>query len=407
MHSSPALRLSLALAGALFLVASCTNPAGSVGVDAVDAVDASVPTDVAADLLDGGTDLPPSDGTPPDTLPDGLDIFEISDGDAGEVDACQPVCDATECGDDGCGGSCGECGADEICFFGACAGEGEPGAACVDPEDCDLGICVEFEGTGVCSLDCKTDSDCWETWLCVEIGSDDLEGCVPPCEPTTCEALGATCGTPSDGCWGTLDCGVCGPNATCTPGYVCACDFVACADGCCPAEQVCVDGGCCGTTDADCDGVDDDCNGQPDDGYVPVADCGLGVCLEGNSPSTCVDGVETPCQPGSTDGTAETICDGLDNDCDGIADEDYEVDDACGVGACQGGGTPSSCVDGVETPCQPGAPLSDDDATCDGVDDDCDGAADEDFQSQGTCGLGWCGMTSTPPSCADGVLSPC
>ena len=29
----------------------------------------------------------------------------------------------TECGDDGCGGSCGECGAGQVCAAGACADE--------------------------------------------------------------------------------------------------------------------------------------------------------------------------------------------------------------------------------------------------------------------------------------------
>ena len=407
MDSRPPLRLVIALAGALVLSVACTNPSGSVGTDAVDTVDAKVPTDVGVDLHDGGSELPPVDGTPADTIPDGLDVLEVADGDVEEVDVCQPMCDATECGDDGCGGSCGECGADEICFFGSCAGEGEPGAPCDDTTDCESGICVEFEGAEICSQDCIADADCWEGWVCVELGDDDLVGCVPACEPTTCEALAATCGTPVDDCGGILDCGVCGIGATCTSEYVCVCDFTACGAGCCPEGMACVEGVCCGTSDATCDGVDDDCDGQTDDGYVAVTDCGLGVCLTGNTASTCVAGVETPCQPGPSDATAETVCDGLDNDCDGSTDEDYLVDDACGLGACQGGGTPSSCVDGLEIACAPGAPLSDDDATCDGVDDDCDGDADEDFLSDESCGLGWCGLTSTPPTCTDGVLTPC
>ncbi len=42
------------------------------------------------------------------------------------------------------------------------------------------------------------------------------------CTPTTCVALGATCGTASDGCGGTLSCGSCT-----APQY---CSANACAD---------------------------------------------------------------------------------------------------------------------------------------------------------------------------------
>jgi hypothetical protein len=43
------------------------------------------------------------------------------------------------------------------------------------------------------------------------------------CMPTTCAALGASCGTPPDGCGGMLSCGSCGTNATCISGR-CACN---------------------------------------------------------------------------------------------------------------------------------------------------------------------------------------
>jgi len=68
------------------------------------------------------------------------------------VCVCQPLCDGVECGDDGCGGSCGECtGFQEGCVEGAC--ECVPacdGRAC-GPDGCggDCGICA---GDGVCDL---------------------------------------------------------------------------------------------------------------------------------------------------------------------------------------------------------------------------------------------------------------
>jgi hypothetical protein len=38
------------------------------------------------------------------------------------------------------------------------------------------------------------------------------------CTPTTCQALGATCGVVSDGCNGALDCGSCPSGQTCQTG---------------------------------------------------------------------------------------------------------------------------------------------------------------------------------------------
>lgn len=43
--------------------------------------------------------------------------------------SCTPQCDGKTCGDDGCGGACGNCGDDETCSdAGACVGGGDPGS---------------------------------------------------------------------------------------------------------------------------------------------------------------------------------------------------------------------------------------------------------------------------------------
>jgi hypothetical protein len=60
-------------------------------------------------------------------------------------------------------------------------------------------------------------------------------GAVTPnvcCQPTTCAALGANCGSPPNGCGGTLSCGACSGNQGCSSSYQCGFAAVASCDGC-------------------------------------------------------------------------------------------------------------------------------------------------------------------------------
>ena len=139
--------------------------------------------------------------------------------------------------------------------------------------------------------------------------------------------------------------------------------------------------------DSVCNNRDDDCDGRIDeDASSEVTLCGVGAC-GAMGRRLCANGITADtCRPGAP-AASDPSCDGVDDDCDGTADEDHVGGpETCGVGACQREAL-TTCVDGQPaSQCEPGAPLTDDDATCDGIDDDCDGVLDEDCLNPGDGG---------------------
>ncbi|HEY3358550.1 MAG TPA: choice-of-anchor D domain-containing protein [Polyangia bacterium] len=101
-------------------------------------------------------------------------------------------------------------------------------------------------------------------------------------------------------------------------------------------------------------------------------------------------GCEVLCQKISED---DATCDGVDDDCNCMTDDHY-TSHGCGVGACE---RQSTCVSGVES-CVPGTPAPND-QSCDGVDNDCNGLTDDGYVPH-TCGTGTCLAWS---SCIGGV----
>lgn len=97
-----------------------------------------------------------------------------------------------------------------------------------------------------------------------------------------------------------------------------------------------------------CNGVDDDCDGVEDDGFVLGAACdvGMGVCAS-TGVTICANDLErTTCDAVPLASSAES-CNGLDDDCDGEADEGSICEDA-GVGPSDAGLMPDDATLGMD-----------------------------------------------------------
>jgi hypothetical protein len=155
-----------------------------------------------------------------------------------------------------------------------------------------------------------------------------------------------------------------------------------------------------------CNAMDDDCDGAADENFPLGEACrvGVGECAQGGVLACDANG-GVSCAARPRDPGAE-ICDGLDNDCDGVADDGLDLGAPCtvGVGACQALGQRVCAADGGVT-CS-AAPLAPGVERCNGADDDCDGEVDEDDPQLGqACGTGLPGLCGTGAlQCPDGVL---
>ena len=154
--------------------------------------------------------------------------------------------------------------------------------------------------------------------------------------------------------------------------------------------------------DSICNGVDNNCDTNIDEGYVTDTSCYLpGACAQNNAPSTCVAGVETYCGTGTP---SQELCDvaQVDEDCDAQQNEGCEctVGDQkpCGpsteTGECRFG-TQTCDISGTWGNCA--GEVMPTDETCNGRDDDCDGVVDNGFAIGNACtnGIGECVASGT------------
>ncbi len=319
----------------------------------------------------------------------------------GEPPFCAPnqgaVAERCNGADDDCDGTVDEDSAQvgAVCFVGVGACRALGGLACQDgvlacaadpaapiaelcngvDDDCDGRIDEDFGAGQRCQTgvgDCRV----LGRVLCQPDGTASCVANVPPPGVETCNGFDEDCdGRVDEGLdnQGGCDTGV--------PG-VCGAGALACVD----ARSVCLPAAV--AADEICDGLDNDCDGGTDEGLGTVA-CGQGACAQ-EGPA-CVAGALVVCDPLA--GAGPERCNGVDDDCNGVVDDDpAEVGDACdvGQGACGRVGA-LACVDGQPV-CDvaPGAPQAE---RCNGEDDDCDGVLDEDpieTASQCSAGAGVC-----------------
>lgn len=250
-----------------------------------------------------------------------------------------------------------DCAAGEVCQNGQCTPQG--GEACggqPSPVSCTQGSCpAGYVCTpdndpnschpSNCSCDAATNS-----WVCTA----DCQLGGSTCVPGVCTPGVETCNGIDDDCDGVIDESD-NPNSPliCADGSICM--NGQCGTPCaCPPNMTCDQFGMCIPVcdqpgPETCNGVDDDCDGQVDEETPGAVLCpNGGACVNGQCNGgvgiACMADADCPpnfiCDPATAQCTpiggcvpAPELCNGIDDDCDGVIDDAVPGTTLCPNGA--------------------------------------------------------------------------
>jgi hypothetical protein len=273
------------------------------------------------------------------------------------LELCKPCQSAADCtvlgfeGQDQCvsygdaGSFCGNaCSDDDACLDGYTCKEGQ----CVATTgECGCSSHAVAQEAGTACSQANAHGICQGTRRCTPEGLTDCDAVVP--QPETCDGQDNNCSGVVDDI-GEVSCDITGTFGTCIGALICEAGSPTCVGLTATAET--------------CNGQDDDCNSVTDDGYPDLDGDGLANCVD---PDDDNDGLvdeddDCPLHPDP---------DQLDTDFDGDGDACDQDDD--------NDGSPDNLD------CAPllSFVFPSAEETCDGVDNDCDGATDEAACSDG------------------------